>query len=154
MQRDAETGGWTPEIVLLYCQRGSREEADVALACEAAAGCAVRPVLLPCSSKTEAAHVLKLLEAGADGVELVACPEGACRLLDGNVRAEKRMEVARRLLDRIGMGAGRLGVSRGEGLSAGDLIGRAVERARAVKSLGPNPMKRTAPDRGVKGGPR
>jgi F420-non-reducing hydrogenase iron-sulfur subunit len=144
---DTDSGPFRPDIVLLYCHRSTRECADVNAASEAAAGCVVRPTLMPCSGKAEASHLLKLLEHGADGVEVVACPERKCRFLDGNVRAEKRIERVRHLLDQIRMGADRVGLSRGEGLSARDLVDRAAERARIVMPLGPNPMKRQ------KGGP-
>ena len=152
MGRDADGGPAVPEIALLYCQRATREEADVAAAAGSAAGCVVRPTLMPCSSKVEVSHLLRLLEHGADGVEVVACPEGGCRFLEGNDRAERRIGYARRLLDEARLGAERVGLSRGTALSAADLVGRAEARARTVRPLGGHPMKSTAPAAGPKGG--
>ena len=104
-------------------------------------GVSVRFSRLPCSSKVEVAHLLRLLEAGADGVEVITCREGKCQFLGGNERAWKRVERTRRLLDEAGIGGGRVGVSRAERLADGGL--RRIVRARAeeARSLGSNPMK-------------
>ncbi len=58
---------------------------------------------LPCSGRIEALHFLKALETGARKVYLVACPEGACRYGQGNVRARKRLDFAKALIREIGM---------------------------------------------------
>jgi coenzyme F420-reducing hydrogenase delta subunit len=104
-------------------------------------GLTVRPAIVPCSSKVEVSYLFRILEEGADGVEVVACPDGKCQFLAGNVRAQRRVEYARRLLDAAGLGAERIGISRAKSLSREDLIAVAEKRAREAASLGPNPMK-------------
>ena len=52
------------------------------------AGFRARLKMVPCSSKVEVWHLLKLVEEGADGVELVCCSEDVCQFLVGNDRAE------------------------------------------------------------------
>ena len=133
-----------PRIVLLYCQHVAANQPDAASRFESAGGFTVRPILMPCSAKVEVPHILRVLEQGADGVEVVTCPEGKCRSLVGNVMAEKRIAHARRLLDQAGLGAERIGLSRGEGFSVEDLSRLARERAAAAMSRGPNPMKAAA----------
>jgi coenzyme F420-reducing hydrogenase delta subunit len=96
---------------------------------------------LPCSSKIEPSYALKMLADGADGVLVVACPEGHCRNLVGKVRAEKRINYVRSLLDTAGMGAERLTLERGENLMEKDLLELAQSRLGPLKILGPNPMK-------------
>ncbi len=130
-----------PRIVLLYCRQtldptvkpfeGERPGRDFS----------ARLVLLPCSSKMDTRHLLRVLEGGCDGVTLVACPEKACRFLVGNVRAEKRIAYAQGLLDQVGMGSERLALERGSGLSLEDLMELAAGQAGKVKGLGPNPLK-------------
>jgi coenzyme F420-reducing hydrogenase delta subunit len=97
--------------------------------------------MMPCSSKIEISHLLKILAEGADGVEVVGCAEKQCRFLDGNVRAEKRIEYARQLLDKIHMSMDRLGMDRGENLTVSQLKNLAEKRAHAVMTLAPSPMK-------------
>jgi len=134
-----------PEIVVLYCQHCVAQDAHVAVAAEQVRGLTVRPTLMPCSSKVEVPHLLRILEQGADGVELVACPEAKCRFLVGSLKAEQRVSRARGLLEEIRMGGQRLGFSRKEKLSAEALLDLAEARAVAVKPLGPNPMKKGEP---------
>ena len=134
-----------PEIVVLYCQRCVRKEDDAAsveVEADRASGFSVQPVMMPCSSKIEVPYILKILERGADAVEVVACPTDGCQFLVGSLRAEKRIDYVRGLLDEINVGAERVGISRGPGLSAKDLIELAAKRAEKVKSLGPNPMNK------------
>ncbi len=141
MVRNVDAVDFEPEIVVLYCQQCVAEDADVAAAAKAVSGFRPRFEVMPCSSKVEASHVLKLIEQGADGVAVVGCPEKRCRFLVGSTMAEKRIEYARGLLDEIRMGAERLGMDRASQLSAARLVEIAEHRAAAARALGPNPMK-------------
>lgn len=132
---------YEPQIVLLYCRQSLAPQAKPFEGSRPAKGFSARLVVMPCSSKMEPRHLLRVLEKGSDGVLLVACPEGNCRFLVGNVRAEKRIAYTRGLLEQVGMGAERLALARGENLSVDDLMELAASRAAQVKSLGPNPLK-------------
>jgi coenzyme F420-reducing hydrogenase delta subunit len=63
---------------------------------------------LPCSGRIDPLHLLRSLESGADMVYLVTCPEGSCRYREGNLRARKRLEYARGLIEEIGLEGARL----------------------------------------------
>ena len=63
----------------------------------------VRVKELPCSGKTDAQYLFHAIEGGARGVLVVTCPQGECRLAQGNYRAEVRVRTVRRLLAEIGM---------------------------------------------------
>lgn len=130
-----------PQIVLLYCRQSLAPEAKPFEGTRLGRGFSARLVVMPCSSKMEPRHLLRVLEKGSDGILLVACPEGSCRFLVGNVRAEKRIAYTRGLLDQAGMGAERLALERGQSLNIDDLMELAAGRAAQVKSLGPNPLK-------------
>ncbi|MDP2156201.1 MAG: hydrogenase iron-sulfur subunit [Nitrospirota bacterium] len=58
---------------------------------------------LPCSGRIDALHLLRALEAGADKVYVVTCPEGACHYREGNIRAKKRIAYAQSLIEEIGI---------------------------------------------------
>jgi F420-non-reducing hydrogenase iron-sulfur subunit len=141
MGDDLKEPGFEPEIVVLYCQHCVGADAAVIAEADRVSGFSVQPVLMPCSSKVEIPHVLRILERGVDGVEVVACPESRCHFLVGSLRAEKRVEYIRCLLDEIQIGAERVGISRGSGLSAKELMRLAAGRAEAARTLGCNPMK-------------
>jgi coenzyme F420-reducing hydrogenase delta subunit len=140
-----------PEIVLLYCQHCALDDAKVDVVSEKTVGFSVKPVVLVCSSKVEVSHIMRILERGADGVEVVACPADQCRLLVGSRRADKRVEYARELLTEIGVGLERVGISRETNLSGDDLMGLAEKRADAVRPLGPHPFSQTTDHKQVKG---
>jgi coenzyme F420-reducing hydrogenase delta subunit len=127
---------YQPDIVLLYCQHCVVDGVKVDVIFEKASGFSVRPVMLLCSSQVEAHQILKVLEGGADGVELVACPAEQCSFMDGSLRANLRVEYVQDLLDEIDMGRERVGISRGSGFSREELMIVAEKRATAVRALG------------------
>ena len=129
------------EVVLLYCQHClSGKAKDSAWSLEAK-GLSIRTIIMPCSSKIEVPYILKILEAGADAVEIVACPEQNCKFLVGSLRAEKRIEYIRGLLETIGYARERVGISHKLALSPKKLLDVAKARAEAVRNLGANLMK-------------
>ena len=130
-----------PEIVVLYCQHCVSKSADMKKNQNETSGVKTRFLMMPCSSKVEPSHVLKILAEGADGVQVVGCKSEDCRFLVGSMMAEKRIEHVRQLLEWIRMGAERTGMTRGENLSYKEMLGIAEERAKAVMALGPSPMK-------------
>lgn len=130
-----------PRIALLYCRQTLGQGVKPFEGDRPGQGFSARLVLLPCSSKMDTRHLLRVLEGGYDGVTLVACPEKTCRFLVGNARAEKRVAYAQGLLEQVGMGAARLALERGSGLSVEDLMELAAGQAGKVKGLGPNPLK-------------
>jgi len=139
--KDAKQPGNMPRIVVVYCRNAVSSAAEMLEGSYMEKGFHAFFAALPCSSKIEASYPLKILADGADGVLVVACPEGHCRNLVGNVRAEKRTNYVRSLLDKAGMGAERLTLERGENLTEKDLLEMAKSRLGPLKTLGPNPMK-------------
>ena len=139
--KDENRSGNLPRIVVVYCRNAVSSTVELLEGPHAAKGLHAFFAALPCSSKIEPSYLLKILADGADGVLVVACPEGHCRFMVGNVRAEKRVNYVRALLDKAGMGAERLTLERGENLAEKDLLALAQRRLGPLKILGPNPMK-------------
>ena len=52
-------------------------------------------------------HLLRAFEKGVDGVYVVGCLEGACQFNSGNLRARKRVEQAKGILEKVGLGGDR-----------------------------------------------
>lgn len=147
---DVKQSEATPRIVVVYCRNAVSPAAELLEGPCSVKGFNAYFAALPCSSKIEPSYPLKVLADGADGVLVVACPEGRCRFMVGNVRAEKRINYVRTLLDTAKMGAERLTLERGENLTEKDLLELARRRLGALKILGPNPMKNVKSTRKMK----
>jgi F420-non-reducing hydrogenase iron-sulfur subunit len=141
MSDEPEQPNQNPEVVVLYCQHGLCDEAKASAWSQKTDGMSVRAVMMPCSSKIEVSYILKMLESGADAVEIVACPEKSCKFLVGSLRAERRVKYVQGLLEKIGYAPERVGISRKLSQSPEKLIELARARADAVRPLGLNPMK-------------
>ncbi|MHC1729661.1 MAG: hydrogenase iron-sulfur subunit [Syntrophobacteraceae bacterium] len=92
-------------------------------------GVRVQVIQLPCSGKTDIQYLLHAIEGGAQGLLVVACLAGECRLAQGNHRAEIRIRTVRRLLAEIGMESERAALVRcGKGEDLKRLVREAVGR--------------------------
>ena len=96
-------------------------------------------IKLPCSSMVKDVFLLRAFEAGADVVAVLVCAEGACRYVEGNLRAKKRVKWVKALLDEIGLDGRRLALFN---VTAGDT--RTAERfirdaSSLAAELGTNP---------------
>jgi len=129
-------------IVVLYCQYSANGDLPQSAPSGHSNGLRIRPVMLPCSSKAQVPYLLSVLDAGADGIEVVACPDGACRHLVGNCRAEKRIGYARRLLEEAGLDPERLGLTRRSGLASESLTEVASARAVALEASMTSPKQK------------
>lgn len=88
-------------------------------------------VRMPCSSTVKDVFLLRAFEAGADAVIVLVCPEGACRYVEGNLRAKKRVGWVKSLLDEIGLGSDRLSlfnVAAGDTAAAKTFVGEAIAK--------------------------
>lgn len=130
-----------PEIVVLFCRQSVDPATDLSAVSGLVTAGRSRLVALPCSSKVDVPHILKVLEAGADGVLVLACPDKTCQFMVGNVRAEKRIRYVHDLLESAGLGGARVSLVRGAGLTADNLAKLTDQQALAVRSLGINPIK-------------
>jgi coenzyme F420-reducing hydrogenase delta subunit len=101
----------------------------------------IRIIKVPCTGKVDVIHLLTAFEAGVDGVFVVGCLEGDCHYMEGNLFARARVNRVKGILDKVGIGGGRLEMYN---LSAG-MGGRFAEIAREmtdkVLELGPSPIR-------------
>lgn len=58
---------------------------------------------VPCSGKIDGQYLLHAFEGGGRGICVATCPQGECRLAQGNYRAEIRVGTAKKLLGEIGL---------------------------------------------------
>ncbi|MBC7341522.1 MAG: hydrogenase iron-sulfur subunit [Clostridia bacterium] len=97
----------------------------------------VNIVRVPCSGRVEVRDLLRAFRDGADGVLVLACPEGSCQDLTGNVRARQRVEYAQRLLEEIGIEKERLEMAALASMMVPQAADVIKEMLDTVRALGP-----------------
>ncbi len=131
-----------PEITVFTCIYCGYTSADMAGVIGLQYPADVKIVKLPCTGKMDTIYVLKAFEQGADAVMVVACTKGTCHHLEGNLRAEKRVGLAKQILDDIGLGGERVDiffVTGSQGYSFADAVEQMTAR---VRKLGRSPLRR------------
>ena len=110
------------KLYLFFCSNSL--DAKVARRyCKEHNGDTLKTISLPCSGKVELIYLLKAFESGADGVAIITCQRDACRYLEGNLRAKRRVQAVETLLQEIGLGTGRIQVIRPkEGSTVEDIM--------------------------------
>jgi coenzyme F420-reducing hydrogenase delta subunit len=101
----------------------------------------VRILKVPCTGKVEVDYLLAAFERGVDGVIVAGCLEGGCHFLEGNLRARRRVERAKQLLDEIGLEPDRLemfNLSSAEGARFAEII---TEMTGRLATMGPSPLR-------------
>ena len=58
---------------------------------------------VPCGGRVDPRYILKAFEGGAYAVCVLTCPIDHCKLMEGNVRATRRVELAREILGESGI---------------------------------------------------
>lgn len=130
-----------PIIVAFCCHYCAYTAADMAGSMRLSYPPNVKIIRVPCTGKVDAIHIMKALQKGADGVYIAGCLEGDCHFDNGNIRAARRVEYVKRLLDDIGLGGERVEMIT---MSAGmgeRFAQTATEFTEKIRKLGPNPIK-------------
>ncbi len=100
----------------------------------------VKIIQVPCSGRVDILHLLRAIEDGADGVYVAGCLEGECHYINGNLKAKKRVQYVKNVLEELDMEPGRVemfNLSSGEGPKFAQFAKEMVER---IKTLGPSPV--------------
>jgi F420-non-reducing hydrogenase iron-sulfur subunit len=138
---DGSDNGFEPQITAFTCIYCGAMAGDSAGFSRITYPASVKVIRLPCTGKVDVEYMLKAFEQGADGVYIMACPIGNCHHERGNVRATKRVEYAKKLLDDIGLGRERLGIYYVSGGQGQAFANAAREMTDRVRRMGPNPIK-------------
>ncbi|MDQ1334438.1 MAG: F420-non-reducing hydrogenase iron-sulfur subunit [Thermodesulfobacteriota bacterium] len=100
----------------------------------------VKIIQVPCSGRVDILHLLRAIEDGADGVYVAGCLEGECHYISGNLKAKKRVQYVKKVLEELDLEPERVemfNLSAGEGPRFAQIAREMVER---IKGLGPSPV--------------
>jgi coenzyme F420-reducing hydrogenase delta subunit len=135
-----------PEIIVFACHYCAYAAADLAGSMRLQYPSNIRMIKLPCTGKLEVIHLLKAIEAGADGVYAAGCLEGECHYLKGNLWARKRVNHVKDLLAEVGIEPERVEMYNMSSAMGAKFAEVATEFTERIKALGPNPVKRAGVD--------
>jgi len=97
-----------PTIIAFCCHYCAFTAADLAGTMRLQYPANLRIVRLPCTGRADVNMVLQAFVEGADGVMVNGCEIGSCHFIEGNVRAQKRVGYAKKLLQEAGIDPERL----------------------------------------------
>lgn len=130
-----------PKILALCCHYCAYAAADLAGSMRLQYPSNVKVLRLPCTGKVDIDYIMRAFEKGVDGVIVAGCLEGGCHFQEGNLRAKKRVALAKQVLNEAGIEGERLemfNLSSAEGTTFAQIIRTMTER---IKGLGPNPLR-------------
>ena len=125
---------------IFYCRNIPDSTEEIRQELEKEHGEVLRLFPLACSGRIESLHLLKALEDFADSAFLITCPEGACVYFEGNKRALKRIEMARSLIESIGLEKERIDIITGSANKPKSLSTYTSELAKRAEKLGRSPV--------------
>ena len=138
-----ECGDFEPQIVAFCCHYCSYAAADLAGSMRLQYPTNIKIIKIPCTGKIDVMYLLSAFEKGADGVIVAGCEEGSCHFINGNIRAKKKVQYTKNILDEIGIGGERLemyNLSAAMGHRFAEITREMTER---IKKLGPNPLSKS-----------
>ena len=130
-----------PRILALCCHYCAYAAADLAGSMRVQYPPNVRVLRLPCTGKVDIGYIMRAFENGVDGVIVAGCLEGGCHFQEGNLRAKKRVALARQVLEEAGIEGKRLemfNLSSAMGQTFADIVETMTER---ITKLGPRMLR-------------
>ena len=127
-------------LAVFYCRNVPESNENARRALEKKYGPSVKFFPVVCSGRMDMIHLLKALEDFADAAYIVTCPEGACRYFEGNLRAGKRVEMAKNIIESIGLERERIGIIVGSAKDPKTLEAHVKEIATRTADLAPSPV--------------
>jgi F420-non-reducing hydrogenase iron-sulfur subunit len=130
-----------PKIVAFACNWCSYAGADLAGVSRIQYPPTTRVIRVMCSGRVSPLFILEALRGGADGVLVTGCHIGDCHYIAGNERAIDNIEMARSLIELLGIEPQRLRlewISAAEGTRFAEVVTEFTEQ---VRELGANKLQ-------------
>lgn len=131
-----------PTIIVFACNECAYAAADLAGTSHFRYPTNIRIIRVPCSGQVDILHILKTFESGADGVLVEGCLKDQCHYVDGNYKAEERVNFLRDLLQHVGIEKDRLNIYFISAAMADEFARVSNEFTGCIKALGPSPLKK------------
>ena len=127
-----------PQILGILCKWCSYTGADLAGTSRFSYPANVKIVQVPCSGRVDPVMIFKAFVEGYDGVLVSGCHPGDCHYGTGNYHARRKLAVARRLLDFVGVDDKRMHftwISAAEGKKFADVCTKFTEQLKLLADV-------------------
>ena len=131
-----------PQVVAFCCHYCAFAAADLAGTMRLTYPSNVKIIRVPCTGKADMLYLLRAFEDGADAVFVAGCLEGNCHYMEGNLRAKKRVQYLKKLLDEVGVGGERLEMFNMSAAMAQRFAEAARQMTERAQRLGPSPLRK------------
>jgi len=141
-----------PKIIGFLCNWCSYAGADLAGVSRIQYPANIRVIRVMCSGRVDPVIVLEMLANGADGVIVTGCHPGECHYMEGNLQAERKIKMLKKLISRTGLESERLRlewVSASEGARFAEVI---KDFTNQLRNLGASPLAGENPDKTILAG--
>ena len=129
---------WEPKILGFLCKWCSYAGADLAGTSRKKYPPNIRIIKVPCSGRIDPLLIIKALRMGFDGVLISGCHPGDCHYQTGNYRARRRIAIAKKMLEYMGVEPERVQSSWVSASEGNKWAGVVADVTREIKKIGPN----------------
>ena len=130
-----------PRIIAFACNWCAYAAADIAGTSRIHYPPNVRVIRVMCSGMVAPEHISRALESGADAVLVAGCHPGDCHYISGNLKAEEKFGMLKRVTKVLGIEDERVKL-KWIATSEGPIFAQTIEEmVQEVKKLGPSPFK-------------
>ena len=129
-----------PKIVAFMCKWCTSTAADLAGTTRLQYPANVRPITTMCSGTVDPVYILRALLSGADGVLVGGCHPGDCHYVSGNMKARRRVAIAKKILESLGLDSDRVWLKWISASEGRKFANTAAEITEEIRKLGPNPI--------------
>ena len=137
-----------PRIIAFACNWCTYAAADIAGTSRIQYPPNVRIIRVMCSGMVAPEHVSWALENGADGILVAGCHPGDCHYISGNLKAEEKFNMLKRVTNILGIEDARVKL-KWIATSEGPIFAQTIEEmVKDLKKLGPSPFKPSKVDKG------
>ncbi len=138
-----------PKIIGFICNWSLPTEVDIASTGIIYGYPKIRIVRVMCIGRIDPTIVLETFAKGADGVLVIGCHPPDCHYIEGNLQAERKIKMLKKLISRTGLEPERLRLDWAYAFEIESFANIVNDFMNEVTALGPSPLAGKKPDENI-----
>jgi F420-non-reducing hydrogenase iron-sulfur subunit len=141
-----------PKIIGFICDWSLPTEVDLTIPSRIHGYPKIRIVRVMCVGRIDPVIVLETFAKGADGVLVIGCRPPDCHYIEGNLQAERKIKMLKKLISQTGLEPERLRLDWAYAFEIERFANIIDDFRNQVTALGPSPLAREKPDENILAG--